>query len=390
MGRDITFTKGQGGLARALPGEDHISGMVFFSATAPSGMALDTVQVVYSLADAVALGITTSVAALAVANYHISEFFRLCPGATLYVGVFTTPASTYDWSQLTTIQKQYANGKIRQCFVYAPALTFALAQVTAIDTVTDALETAHMPMTVLYQPNINQTVTTLNTGTTYDLTTLTTVQQTAVVLGEDGGNVGKGYRTTYSYSIGCGGALLGLIARSNVGDSIEWVENNNIAESGEYDVPALSNGALVSAQSQAALDALYAKNYVFLQKITGIAGTYVAKSAIATASTSDYAFIENIRTAQKAMRNIYTNTVGYLSGRLTFNADNTMSAATVAYIEELIGKPLRNMVSANNISGYTVFIDPAQKPKVTNTVTASVALNVNGVMRNLNINLKLS
>ncbi|HWZ22861.1 MAG TPA: DUF2586 family protein, partial [Cytophagaceae bacterium] len=55
---DVTFVKGQGGLGRPLDGEDHISGIVFYTNTYPSGFdSSHKVKTVYSIDDTEALGI---------------------------------------------------------------------------------------------------------------------------------------------------------------------------------------------------------------------------------------------------------------------------------------------------------------------------------------------
>lgn len=60
MANDVVFIKGQGGLGRPLAGEDHISGLLFYSdATLPTGFTSnDRIKQVFSVADAEALGIT--------------------------------------------------------------------------------------------------------------------------------------------------------------------------------------------------------------------------------------------------------------------------------------------------------------------------------------------
>lgn len=60
MANDVVFIKGQGGLGRPLAGEDHISGLLFYSdATLPTGFtSSDRIKQVFSVADAEALGIT--------------------------------------------------------------------------------------------------------------------------------------------------------------------------------------------------------------------------------------------------------------------------------------------------------------------------------------------
>jgi len=57
----IIFQEGQGGLGRPLPNNDHISALLFYSATVPSGFATTSVatrcKALYSTDDAIAAGI---------------------------------------------------------------------------------------------------------------------------------------------------------------------------------------------------------------------------------------------------------------------------------------------------------------------------------------------
>ena len=58
MANDVIFNKGQGGLGRQLAGTDYISGMLFYSATLPSGFnSSNRIKVIYSVEDAENLGI---------------------------------------------------------------------------------------------------------------------------------------------------------------------------------------------------------------------------------------------------------------------------------------------------------------------------------------------
>lgn len=55
---DVVFNKGQGGLGRPLTGEDHISGLLFYTNVYPSGFSfLNQIKLIASLAQAEALGI---------------------------------------------------------------------------------------------------------------------------------------------------------------------------------------------------------------------------------------------------------------------------------------------------------------------------------------------
>jgi len=71
----ITFIKGQGGLQRPLPGQDYISGMVFYTGTLPSGFTSSSrIKALYQPADAITAGILNdySDATAAQATYLIT------------------------------------------------------------------------------------------------------------------------------------------------------------------------------------------------------------------------------------------------------------------------------------------------------------------------------
>lgn len=73
---DVIFNKGKGGLGRQLAGTDYISGMLFYSATLPSGFSSsDRIKVIYSVEDAENLGITgtSSDATASTATFLVSN-----------------------------------------------------------------------------------------------------------------------------------------------------------------------------------------------------------------------------------------------------------------------------------------------------------------------------
>lgn len=72
---NITFIKSQGGLKRPLPGQDFISGLVFYTGTLPSGFTLsNNIKALFSPADAIAAGILNdySDATPAVGSYLVT------------------------------------------------------------------------------------------------------------------------------------------------------------------------------------------------------------------------------------------------------------------------------------------------------------------------------
>src|SRR3972149_174739 len=102
---NIIIVKGQGGLGRALPGQDHISGMLFFATSLPTGFSsTDRIKKIFSIADAVGLGITnpSSDETKATATCQITavgadgdtiELKMVEPKSTVSLGVYTKVAA---------------------------------------------------------------------------------------------------------------------------------------------------------------------------------------------------------------------------------------------------------------------------------------------------------
>lgn len=101
MANNVIFNKGQGGLGRPLAGTDYISGMLFYSATLPSGFnSSNRIKIVYSVEEAEDLGIvntsadaTASTATFAVSNKGAAGDTHILTCATID-SVNPTPAKS--------------------------------------------------------------------------------------------------------------------------------------------------------------------------------------------------------------------------------------------------------------------------------------------------------
>lgn len=387
---DISFVKGQGGLGRPLPGQDHISGLVLYSNTLPTGFsAQNRILKFFSPADAEAAGIKLSLTASTAATkqqsvwrYHINEFFRLQPQGVLYVGVFAVPASTYDFSEIRQLQI-FANGIIRQVGVYKDGAAFASGDLTAIQTIATDLEAKHMPLDVLYAGDMSALS---DLSTLSDLGQLTAGMVSAVIA-QDGAAQGAALYALYGKSVTTLGALLGAVALSKVSESIAWVGNYNISNGTECDTIAFANGQLYSALSDNLISTLNTYRYIFLRKFVGVAGSYFNDNHTAIAANSDYAYINNNRTIHKAMRGVYASLVPELSGPLVLNADGTLADTTVAHLTGRGEVNLDQMVRDSELSAFDVSIDTTQNVQSTNKVVVAVRLVQIGTGRNIQVNI---
>lgn len=318
----------------------------------------------------------------AVYHYHISEFFRLQPKGLLYVA-FESVATNF--ASIETMQN-FAGGKIRQVAVWTSE-AFSSANLTTIQGLCNTLSLVHKPLSALYAGLVTY-------GT--DLTTLAdlsllTDSNVSAVIGQDAGGLGNFLYNVQAdeteISISNIGATLGAVSLSKVSEDIAWVSKFNMSNGVELDTVGFVNGQLLSTASQNLLTLLDSRRYIFLIKYVGITGSYTNDSHTAIAVNSDYAYIENNRTIDKAIRGVYTSMLPNLASPLVLNADGTLSDNTVAYFESQAAINLNQMVRDVELSAFSVVIDPSQNVLSTSTLVITIALVPIGVARHIQVNI---
>lgn len=316
-------------------------------------------------------------------HYHISEFFRLQPRGVLYVGIYAVP-TPYAFTEITTMQN-FANGKIRQIGVYKTSAAFSSADITAIDLVCKANVAAKKELIALYGADISGVS---DISTLADLSLLS-ANLCSAVISQDGGAKGNSLWYALGKSITTLGATLGAVSAAKVSESIAWVAKFNISNGTECDVLAFANGVLFthSSVTDNLLSDLQNKRYIFLRKFVGVAGSFFNENSTSTSTSSDYAYIADNRTIQKATRGIYTNLVPDLNSPITLNSDGTLSDEAVAYLEGKAGIALNQMVRDGELSGFGVAIDPTQNILSTGVLTISATLVQIATARNIVVNI---
>jgi hypothetical protein len=368
---DVRFEIGQNGLGRIFnAGTDHISGLVFYNASKPTGFSVDKIKAVYSLAEAELLGVTAE--AFAAEHYQISEFFRIQPSAKLWVSFNEVPVS-YDFNEVVDLQ-YFANGEIKQVGVYANALTFASTQVQALNAKADLLDSEAMPLVVVYTANFS----TLNKSTLVDLST-TNSQYVAVSIAKDS-------EAAYNAL----GVVLGSISKNSVADSVAYVAENNLVGATELVNPALATGELIKTLSKTELQAIDSKGYIYAGKKRGVDGTFLNGSRTATSPTSDLAYIENVRVIQKAMRVVRAAVVGELGAKLRIEKDGSLAHVVIEKFNGLVTNALESMKVVDEVSEFKVSIDKKQNVLSTSVLKIGVAIVPFGIARQIVVPISFS
>ncbi|MDR2557038.1 MAG: DUF2586 domain-containing protein [Bacteroidales bacterium] len=351
----LTITRTNGNVPKSLSGEDHISGLLVYSSQLPTGFSqAERIKAVSTIETAEGLGITS---ATHPAIYNIlKDVFRINPGISLYVGIFEAGS---DFAEIKIMQN-YAEGKIRQIAVYNASVAIATASVTALQAVATQLESEDTPLSILYYPKVE------------NIATLPTISATgrknvSVVISKDGL-----------------GVVLGIVSAAKVNESIAWVKKFPTG----IENPAFSDNTLLRDVDKTVVESIDTKRYLFFVTYPGLADSYLNDSHTCDLITSDYAYIELVRTMDKAVRGIRTYLLPELSGNVYIDKETgKLQPYSVKNLELIAGKAIEDMERAGEISGYSVEINPEQNVLSTSTVEIVIKQVSTGVMRKINVKI---
>lgn len=397
----ITFNIQEGGLGRAIPGKDYYSGIAFpfVDGELPTGFATgDRFKKVFTLQEAEALGITSDSVndATKIAHYHIAQYFRMLSKSgntgVLFIYLFDENAGVYDGGQEVEDLQNFADGELRQIGVYYD-IALASSLVTAVS---DSIET------LIGQDRPTIGIIGADISAVADLSLLVDLRVlgeswVSVDIAQDGSGTGKALFDSVGQSITALGATLGTIALSNVHENIGWVAKFDVADSVEFQEPAFANGQLSKDIADSLIDTIDTQGYIQLIKRQEITGTFYMDSPQTTLATSDFAFIENSRTIQKAVRLSRQKLLPFINSPLYVDAvSGQLSEVTIFGLENAVLTGLEEMATAGEISvnqatgklpNGSVLIDPNQNVLTTSQVVITVKIVPVGVAREIIVNI---
>jgi hypothetical protein len=340
---------------------------------------------------------------VAINHYHVSEFFAEAENISglaqgiLYIGIY----ASYDGTQIGLVQ-DFASGDIRQMGVFLPD-TFASSQVTASQTGATAVETDDNPLSVLLGADFSATTL----AALADMRALDS-KNVSVVIGEDKGGEGGRMVGVNGFSMTCLGAALGSAANASVHENIGWRNKFDQIHSrsasvvvqttpfNEYDTLQFATGEAWDVQSAVTLTTLTNQGYIYLTKETGVTGSFYSDDPTATLVTSDFAYLANNRTIDKAVRLVRENLINKINSPLYVDASTgKLSTGTIEDFKNDAFKALENMATNAEINtnpdgelpANSVLIDPDQDVVTTSTITLTIQIVPVGVARLITVNI---
>ncbi|MBQ6869452.1 MAG: DUF2586 family protein [Alistipes sp.] len=383
--QSVKIERTNGNIPRSLAGEDHISGLLFYSSKLPSGFVeTDRIKAISNIETAEKLGITSDADAdwdIRVLHYQLRSIFNRNPAISLYVGIYKPTSGTPTFSEIKTMQN-FTGGKIRQIGVWDGATALDPANLITLQAIRTTLEAQDKPLSIGYAPKI-AAVSGLPTNLAG-----ANKNGVSVIIGQDGAGTAadlyKDAKNTAKSSVTAIGEWLGVVSAAAVHESIAWVEKfpTGIA------LPAFGDGTLLRDLDTAVIESLDAARYIFFVEYSGLAGAYFNDSHTMDDATSDYAYIESVRTMDKACRNVRTYVLPKLGRPMKVDASTgKLEAYVVEDLQLTAGKALEDMEKAGELSGYVVEIDPDQNILSTSCVEMVIRQVGVGVMRKLNIKI---
>ena len=383
--QSVKIERTNGNIPRSLAGEDHISGLLFYSSKLPSGFAeTDRIKAISSIETAEKLGITSDADAdwdIRVLHYQLRSIFNRNPAISLYVGIYKPASGNPTFSEIKTMQN-FTGGKLRQIGVWDGATALDPTNLITLQAIRTTLEAQDKPLSIGYAPKI-AAVSGLPTNLAG-----ANKNGVSVIIGQDGAGTAadlyKDAKNTAKSSVTAIGEWLGIVSAAAVHESIAWVEKfpTGIA------LPAFGDGTLLRDLDTAVIESLDAARYIFFVEYSGLAGAYFNDSHTMDDATSDYAYIESVRTMDKACRNVRTYVLPKLGRPMKVDASTgKLEAYVVEDLQLTAGKALEDMEKAGELSGYVVEIDPDQNILSTSCVEMVIKQVGVGVMRKLNIKI---
>jgi hypothetical protein len=427
---DVVITKLSGGLGRRNPEQDMVSGLLF-DGVETEKLAIDKIERLASLEDAEALGITADYDVNGQsAYYQIQQFFRMNPSGDLYV-MLTEGASYELITHKALAMQEKANGNIRQlAIIYSRATTFEDTQdaIGAAQTQAGLGYKDYMPFEVILEgkgfevdeaPSLTElkaenvsVVVAMDVEKAFEQKLFqkgaTQADDELYVLGskeelvlkpgalgiynvkdekglktENGKTLEFVFKDSYKNTAAVGLAL-GAISKAKVSENIAWIEKFNLTGEG-FAKAGFVGGEEI--KTLGTLSELNEKRFIFARTHTGLPGVYFNDSSTCTTGTSDFAYVENNRTINKATRLLRTALLPKLASPVLVDIDGKLPQSVSKSFEGLCRSALEGMVANQEVSAFDVYVDPKQNILATSELKVKAEITPIGTARKIMVDL---
>lgn len=399
----ITITKQGGNLGRLAANEDGVSALILTGIAVAGEFDLgDIVGPFFQVEDAEAVGITAAYDTTnkVLAHKHISDFYEHAgSGKELYVMVLAEAktmtemadkAEAYAKHLLSTLQ-----GKVRLLGItrvppsaYAPTHTgqFDPDLWTAIVKAQALVEeefAAHRPVSVILEGRDFQ-------GTIASATDLRTLDAAdcSVMIGADPDVSGADAKYAGYAAVGIAlGKAAAIAVQRNIGrvrDGALSIEQVALSDGDELYLPG-------SDHSDADLDTMDTKGYIFFRRHVGKAGFYFNNDHTCVAITSDFAYIHLNRPIDKVCRLAREIFTDVLLEDVEVSTEGKMSPSVIKELQGQIDDAVaREMIANGELSAFYSYIDPDQNVLSSDEIEVQLNPTPKGMVNEVSVTVAYS
>ena len=358
----------------------------------PLPMPLNSIYVIRSMDDLVALGVTSDDERYAVLYKQCKEFYdEAGSGVKLILYPVDSKTTVTDICDYTKTAEGYARDLITRQNGALRGIGIAGVNTESGDDSTEGLD----PDVFTALPNAQQLAEWATTelyaplffaiaGDAYDpLMELKDLSSEAynrclVVIGD----------TVKNSSNAAMGTLLGRIASIPVQRNIGRVKDGALFPLEMY------VGAKKVEECSSEIAEIFDKRYIVPRKHVGRSGYYFADDQMACMPTDDYAHLANRRVIDKAYRIAYDTMLEELLDELELNEDGTLQHAVVKSWQQTLTNAINRQMTANGElssdaegNGCVCYIDAKQNVVSTSRIVVTLKVRPHGYSRYIDVNL---
>lgn len=338
-------------------------------------------------------------------HQQVGEFFRLAPDATLYLCVVPdTLATAKAVMENVDVQAAIRNSAaVKGVAIAGTTDTFisAFGIVEDVQAVVDMFAGEKRLIDfVLIQGNGALDGTDLYNLSAYPDYRSKEAPNVAISIAQDKDVAGSDVAYKLYADVG---SVLGMIAvrqvNENAGsvniinkpDAAKGKENYPLGVKKQWQNVGLSDGRAFASLTFTDQGNLNAKAYMYPGSFNGYPGVYLNGAPTCVEAASDYGYIENNRTWNKAARLIRTALLPLVRGVVKKDpATGYIRSTVISEWEGRVNKALEDMMINEEISGYSVFIDPKQLPTEHSPVQVQAVVVKDGIVHEFTVDLGLS
>lgn len=393
-----------GGLGRTAPATDDVSLLVVSMSIAGSTLVYGQAKKLLETKDAEVLGLTEATDAnnKTLAYHHISENFRLAPESTLYI--LPVEANSTVQSKIPVVITALKKNREIKGVAFAGFTNDLSTLPGEVDAIQTALASEAMNEGIDLDYIILEGRGPAEAIALNDLVDLSTKQgpKISLVIAQDRDIAALDAAYAKYASVG---AYLGMINVRNVAENIgsvniekkpagsETVDTYPLTHSGlgRFINVGISTGQSIEELTNVQIKDLNDKKYIFAAQYEAEADYYFSNSPTCVSAASDYSYIERNRTWNKAKRLISRTLLPKVKSKVPKDpSTGFVKTTTISNWETLLEAALDQMVKADEISGYTLFLDPQQYPDESMPFKIQCSLVAHGIVHEFEVSLGLT